>query len=105
MKVQKVRQLMELLESCNPDADVYMTLGVNEITDIISVDQPGADIVIVRSDEDIYRRRTPIYPQICYDVPAVVAPKKAIPVFNPVKIFILTLLVYCVLIFLHYLIH
>ena len=97
---------MELLESRNPDADVYMTLGINEMTDIISVDQPGADIVIVRSNEDIYRRPAPIYPQVYFDEPLVLNPiKKEKPVFNPVKMFLLALLVYSVLIFIHYLIH
>ncbi|MEG1006563.1 MAG: hypothetical protein RSO15_09830 [Bacteroides sp.] len=67
MRIQKVRQLMELLESCNPDADIFMTSGINEITDIISVDKPSSDFVIVRSDEGIYRRPAPIYPQVYSD--------------------------------------
>lgn len=60
---------MELLESCNPDADVFMTAGRGEITDIISVDQPVTDIVIVKSNESIYRNIDPINPEVCYDDP------------------------------------
>lgn len=71
MKTIKVKQLMELLESCNPDADVFMTSGIGEITDIISVDQPVTDIVIVKNDESIYRCRNidPICTKVCYDDP------------------------------------
>lgn len=52
MKPTNVSQLMELLESCNPDANIYMSYGV-EVTDIVSVDQPTPKIVVVKSDVHI----------------------------------------------------
>ena len=69
MKISKVKQLLEILETCNPDAEVYMTSGTGEITDIIAVDQPASDIVIVKSDDHIYQRCAPINPETIYDKP------------------------------------
>ena len=54
MKIKKVKDLIELLESCNPEADVFMTCGIGAITDVVSVDQPHADVVIVKCGEELY---------------------------------------------------
>lgn len=55
MKTLKVNQLIELLQSCDADANVYMSSGINEMTDVLFVEKPVPDIVVVKSDESIYR--------------------------------------------------
>lgn len=55
MKTLKVNQLIELLQSCDAGANVFMTSGINEITDVLSVENSDPKIVVVRSDENIYR--------------------------------------------------
>ena len=54
MKITKVKDLKALLESCNPEADVFMDFCIGEITDIVSVDQPHADVVVIKCQEGLY---------------------------------------------------
>lgn len=55
MKILKVNQLIELLQSCDADANIFMTSGMNEITDVLSVENPAPNVVVVKSDDNIYR--------------------------------------------------
>lgn len=56
MKTLKVKQLIEMLQAFNPEANAFMTSGVGEISDILSVDQPTDETVVVKCDENIFRR-------------------------------------------------
>lgn len=56
MKTIKVKKLIEILQACNPDANVFMTSGVEKITDIISV-QSFSETVIIKCDENIFEHQ------------------------------------------------
>lgn len=54
MKTIKVNKLIEILQTCNPDANIFITSGVDQITDIISV-QSFSETVIIKCDENVYK--------------------------------------------------